>query len=112
MNYEAQQPFHIESTKQELAIAQMKVRQLSIYCNNAIDLLSELNTAFLHNNDRYSNKVQNFIKQKPETLLAEYEAQVIERLIYDPKSPDLSQTNIKNALQDYADMLRAGKWAI
>lgn len=109
MNHEAQQPFHIESIKQELAIAEMKVRQLSIYCNNAIDLLSEINTAFLHSNERYSNKVQNFIKQKPETSLAEYEAQVIERLIYDPKSPDLAQSNIKEALQKYADDKRAGK---
>lgn len=98
--------FHIESIKEELASYEMKVRQLSIYCNNAIDLLSEVDAAFLHNNDRYSNKVQNFIKQKPETSLSEYEAQVIERLIYDPKSPDLAQSNIKEALQAYANARR------
>ena len=106
MNYEAQQPFHIESMKSELANAEMKVRQLSVYSNNAIDLLSELNTAFLHNNERYSDKVQNFIKQKPQEALAENDAQVIEKLLYDVNSPYFDPSNIKEVLQKYADDLR------
>lgn len=98
---------HLESLKEEQANNEIKIRQLSIYCNNAIDLLSELKGCFLHNNERYENKVESFINQSPEICLGEHDAQVIEKLIYScPTNPNLTQDKIKEALQGYADALR------
>ena len=74
---------HLESLKEELANAEMKNRQLAVYSNNAIDLLSEIDSCFLHNNQRYSNKVKDFIAKKPETALAEYQAHAIEKAAHD-----------------------------
>lgn len=98
---------HLESLKEELANAEMINRQLSAYVINSNNLLSEIQTAFLHSNERYSDKVQAFLVQTPKACLAENNLQVVEGLIYGG-SVALAQTSVMDAIKAYADKFRIG----
>lgn len=99
---------HLEKMKEENAqVVQINI-ELVAMLKLADALIQEIMMTgeldYLH--DELNDKIKAYMIVTRTQNLKEHDAQVIEKLIYGCGSPDLTQTNIKKALQDYANDLR------